>query len=70
MPREALFLASKVFQRYRTAGAIQSRVKTGFFIRAHVLVTDLPLLTRDIQRYRTYFPAPGLIAPPRIVSHF
>jgi len=63
VPRSALFLAGKVFQRYRTAGGIRNSVLPDFFIGAHATVTGLPLLTRDIQRYKTYFPSINLIAP-------
>jgi predicted nucleic acid-binding protein len=34
-----------------------------FFIGAHAAVAQLPLLTRDVRRYRTYFPTVQLIAP-------
>ena len=32
-------------------------------VTEHAAVTRLPLLTRDVQRYKTYFPTIGLIAP-------
>jgi predicted nucleic acid-binding protein len=35
MPRSALFLAAKAFQRYRSAGGARSRVLPDFFIGAH-----------------------------------
>lgn len=63
MPRPALFLAGKVFQRYRAAGGTRNGVLPDFFIGAHAAVAGLPLLTRDVQRYRTYFPSLRLIAP-------
>ena len=63
MPREALFLAGKVFQRYRAGGGTRSGVLPDFFIGAHAAVAQLPLLTRDVRRYRTYFPTVHLIAP-------
>ena len=63
MPREALFLAGKVFQRYRASGGSRTGVLPDFFIGAHAAVAKLPLLTRDVGRYRTYFPAVELIAP-------
>jgi predicted nucleic acid-binding protein len=63
IPRPALFLAGKVFQRYRSAGGTRAGVLPDFFIGAHAAVADLPLLTRDVQRYRTYFPSLELIAP-------
>lgn len=63
VPREALFLASKVFTRYRKAGGTRTGVLPDFFIGAHAAVSGLPLLTRDIGRYRTYFPTLTVIAP-------
>lgn len=63
MPRAALFLAGKVFQRYRAAGGTRTGVLPDFFIGAHAAVENLPLLTRDLQRYRTYFPSVTLITP-------
>ncbi len=63
MPRAALFLAGKVFQAYRSAGGARTGVLPDFFIGAHAAVEALPLLTRDVQRYRSYFPKLTLIAP-------
>ncbi len=63
IPREALFLAGKVFQRYRAGGGSRTGVLPDFFIGAHAAVADLPLLTRDVRRYRTYFPTLSLVAP-------
>lgn len=63
MPRAALFLAGKVFQRYRMAGGTRTGVLPDFFIGAHAAVAGLPLLTRDARRYRQYFPSIDLITP-------
>lgn len=63
MPRAALFLAGKVFTRYRRAGGTRTGVLPDVFIGAHTAVADLPLLTRDLGRYRRYFPTVRLIAP-------
>jgi predicted nucleic acid-binding protein len=63
IPREALFLAGKVFQRYRAGGGSRTGVLPDFFIGAHAAVAGLPLLTRDVRRYRTYFPTLSLVAP-------
>jgi len=62
-PREALFLAGKAFLAYRKQGGTRTGVLPDFFIGAHAAVMDLPLLTRDSARYRTYFPDIQLIAP-------
>lgn len=63
MPRAALFLAAKAFQRYRAGGGARSGVLPDFFIGAHAAVAGMPLLTRDGRRYRGYFPKLELIAP-------
>lgn len=65
MPRSALFLAGKVFQKYRKAGGQRTGVLPDFFIGAHAAVDRLDLLTRDTGRYRTYFPTVMLITPDR-----
>nr|WP_207747590.1 PIN domain-containing protein [Pelagibacterium limicola] len=62
-PRPALFLAAKAFAQYRTAGGKRTGVLPDFFIGAHAAVADLPLLTRDLGRYQTYFPTLRLIVP-------
>jgi predicted nucleic acid-binding protein len=63
IPRSALFLAGKAYLQYRAAGGIRSGVLADFFIGAHAAVERLPLLTRDVRRYRNYFPTVVLIAP-------
>jgi predicted nucleic acid-binding protein len=63
IPHEALFLAGKTFIKYRDAGGPRSGVLPDFFIGAHAAVQRLPLLTRDVRRYRSYFPTVALIAP-------
>jgi predicted nucleic acid-binding protein len=63
MPRMALFLAGKASVQYRNAGGARSGVLPDFLIGAHAVAEQLPLLTRDTRRYRTYFPAVRLIAP-------
>jgi hypothetical protein len=63
MPRSALFLAGKAYLRYRAAGGVRTGVLSDFFIGAHAEAGRLPLLTRDVRRYRSYFPKVELIAP-------
>lgn len=65
IPREALFLAGKAFQRYKVRGGTRSSTLPDFFIGAHAAVLGIPLLTRDVARYTTYFPQLELIAPPK-----
>jgi predicted nucleic acid-binding protein len=65
IPYEAAFLAAKAFTLYRrragTAG--RSSLLPDFYIGAHAAVRGYRLLTRDVGRYRTYFPRVALIAP-------
>jgi len=63
MSRSALFLAGKAYLRYRAAGGNRTGVLSDFFIGAHAEAERLPLLTRDVRRYRSYFPKVELIAP-------
>jgi predicted nucleic acid-binding protein len=61
--RSALFLAGKVFLQYRRAGGVRTGVLPDFFIGAQAAAHDVPLLTRDRDRYKTYFPKVRLITP-------
>jgi predicted nucleic acid-binding protein len=63
MPREALFLAGKVFLQYRRAGGVRTSPLPDFFIGAHAAVSEISLLTRDNNRYKTYFPTIELLTP-------
>lgn len=63
IPKEALFLAGKVFLQYRTNSGAKNCVLPDFFIGAHASVLAIPLLTRDKGRYKTYFPKLQIIAP-------
>ena len=63
IPRTALFLAGKAYVHYRANGGLRTGVLSDFFIGAHAAVERLPLLTRDVRRYRSYFPTVELIAP-------
>lgn len=63
IPRAALFLAGKVFARYRRSGGTRNGVLPDFFIGAHAAISELPLLTRDARRYRSYFKTLKLIVP-------
>ena len=60
---EAAFLAAQAFRRYRRSGGPRLGVLPDFLIGAHAVSTASPLLTRDVRRYRTYFPDLVLIAP-------
>jgi predicted nucleic acid-binding protein len=59
----AAFLAGKCFLRYRRSGGTRRTPLPDFFIGAHAAIEELPLLTRDEGRYRTYLPRLALITP-------
>ena len=63
IPKEALFLAGKVFLKYRRRGGVKRSPLPDFYIGAQAAVLDLELITRDVSRYRSYFPTVNLIAP-------
>jgi predicted nucleic acid-binding protein len=63
IPREALFLAGKAFLTYRRRQGTKHSVLPDFYIGAHAAVGGLAILTRDVSRYRGYFPTVKLIAP-------
>lgn len=54
-PRDALILAATAWQRYRRRGGMRHGVLADFFIGAHAAVLGIPVLTRDLRRYRTDF---------------
>ena len=59
----ALFEAGKAFGRYRAAGGTRTGVLPDFFIGAQARSAGAQLITREVRRYRTYFPDLELIAP-------
>ncbi len=63
IPREAAFLAGKCFLRYRRYGGAKTLPLPDFLIGAHAAVEQLPVVTRDCQRFRKYFPSVSLINP-------
>jgi predicted nucleic acid-binding protein len=63
VPREALFLAAQAFVIYRSRGGAKTSPLPDFFIGAHAAVLGVPLVTRDVDRYRAYFPNVPLICP-------
>jgi predicted nucleic acid-binding protein len=65
LPFEAAFLAGKAFVAYRRRGGVRTVPLPDFYIGAHAAINGHALLTRDMQRYRTYFPTVRLRAPSR-----
>jgi len=63
LPYEAGFRAGRAFVEYRRRGGAKRSPLPDFYIGAHAEYAGLPLLTRDIKRYQTYFPKIKLIHP-------
>lgn len=63
IPREALFLTAKVFLKYRKNKGTKNAPLPDFFIGAHAAVSSFNLITRDVKKYRTYFPQVKLVHP-------
>jgi predicted nucleic acid-binding protein len=59
--RSGTTFVSKVLRR--RGGGVRTGALPDFFIGAHASVAAEPLLTRDVRRYRAYFPELTLIAP-------
>ena len=63
LPYEAGFLAGKAFFSYKQNEGVKTNPLPEFFIGAHAAILAVPLITRDIQRYKTYFPTLKLVSP-------
>ena len=63
IPYEAAFLAGKAFLAYRRRSGSKTSPLPDFYIGAHAAIRGYRVLTRDVTRYRTYFPKLTLIAP-------
>ncbi len=63
IPVEAAYLAAEAFKRYRKNKGQFKTALPDFFIGAHAQVLSCPILTRDTQRFATYFPNVELITP-------
>jgi len=63
--KTGLWLAAKAFVRYRKSGGNKTSPLPDFIIGAQAQVENLPLITRDVQRYQTYFPKVQLIIPDK-----
>jgi hypothetical protein len=63
LPWEAGFLAGKCFVKYRRSGGKRRSPLPDFYIGAHAAIQGIALLTRDMNRYKTYFPKLVLISP-------
>ena len=63
LPYEAGWRAGRAFVQYRRAGGPRTSLLPDFYIGAHAETAGLTLVTRDMGRYATYFPAVALVTP-------
>ncbi len=63
IPREALFLTGKAYLKYRQNKGTKKSPLPDFFIGAHASVSSFELITRDLSKFKTYFPLIKLIHP-------
>jgi predicted nucleic acid-binding protein len=63
IPKEALFLAGKVYLSYKRSKGTKRSPLPDFYIGAQAAVLGMDLITRDEGRYRTYFPTVKIICP-------
>jgi predicted nucleic acid-binding protein len=63
LPRSALYVAGLAHRQYRTEGGPRHTILADFFIGAHAMVLGCGILTRDVRRYRRYFPRVPLVTP-------
>jgi predicted nucleic acid-binding protein len=59
----AAFRAGRAHAAYRRAGGAREAILADFLIAGHASVLDAALVTRDRQRFASYFPELRLIAP-------
>ena len=63
LTKDALFLAAQAYKLYRLRGGAKTSPLPDFFIGAHAAALGVPIVTRDVSRYRAYFPTVTLISP-------
>jgi hypothetical protein len=63
IPRDAMFLAGRAHAVCRTRGGTRAGVLADFLEGAHAAVSQIPILTRDVTRFRAYFPTVRLVDP-------
>ena len=63
LDERAAFRAGQAHAAYRRAGGERQAILADFLIAGHASVLDAALVTRDRQRFASYFPELRLIAP-------
>ncbi len=66
LPWEAVYAAGHAFLQYRRSGGDKRAPLPDFYIGAHAMVKGYRLLSRDVAKYRTYFPLISIISPKPI----
>lgn len=66
IPRVGLFKAAKAFRAHKRRGGIRGVVLPDFFVGGHAEAAGMAIVTRDIARFRTYFPSVPLICPGQV----
>lgn len=62
-PRLGLFKAAKAFRAYKRRKGGKDFVLPDFFIGGHAEAVEVAIITRDVKRYKTNFPAVELVSP-------
>ncbi|MEM6602352.1 MAG: DNA-binding protein, partial [Verrucomicrobiota bacterium] len=63
LPYSAALPASRAYMKYKRSGGESRSPLPDFYIGAHAQTEKIKLITRDVSRYRTYFPEVELICP-------
>lgn len=67
IPTETGFNVSRVFRKYKRNQGDKKSVMPDFYIGEHAKYLNIPLVTRDIARFKTYQPNLRLISPNKTI---
>jgi predicted nucleic acid-binding protein len=62
------FRAGLAFREYRRRGGPRGTILPDFLIGAHAEIRGVPILTRDTQRFASYFPNLELVSPTSAIN--
>jgi predicted nucleic acid-binding protein len=63
IPLQAAFEVSRVFKSYRKNKGTKNSALPDFYIGAHAEFLSAPIVTRDVSRYKSYYPTVKLVIP-------
>jgi predicted nucleic acid-binding protein len=63
IPLPAAFHVSRVFKQYKQNKGDKKSPMSDFYIGAHANYLQVPIITRDMARFNTYYPDVALITP-------